>query len=129
MTDGVTELAEAQLNKYIGGDGAKLQIEVNYAHIRYTGSVWEVATDNDSCDIVSGDCVWSTDHLTIAIDGYTVAPLALATRTSLGASPAYHPSADGTSTTNIDVYFHNASDVHQTTEGVSMDFGLFIIGL
>ncbi len=106
---------------------AKLDIKLLYARCRYTGTVWEVSTSNDSSQIVSGNLVWSTNKLTIALTGYTAAPIVQATQ-CLVATP-YHIQAIATSSTNIDVQFYDLAATLITTQGTSMDFNLLLLGV
>lgn len=119
-------LSTANLGKLVHG-GAKTGLKIVFARIRYTGSAWEVHATTDSNEIVSANCVWSTNKLTVAISGYSLAPLPVATQNPSATTP-YLIQAGATSASNIDVEFWDTAGAQVTTQANSMDFGLLVIG-
>lgn len=119
-------LSTANLGKLLHG-GTKTGLKVIFARIRYTGTAWEVHATTDSNEIVSANAVWSTNKLTVAISGYTLAPLPLASQNPAATVP-YVIQAGSTSASNIDVEFWDTAGAQVTTQAQSMDFSLLVIG-
>lgn len=107
--------------------GSKTGVKVIFARIRYTGSAWEVHATTDSNEIVSANCVWSTNKLTVAISGFTIAPSVVATQNP-GATTPYLIQAGATSASNIDIEFWDLASVQVTTQANSMDFQIHVEG-
>lgn len=125
-TDGVDSVNAALVRKALTSN-AKLDIKVLYFRAQYTGSAWAIVSSTDSSQIVSGNLTWSTNKLTIALSGYTAAPVVVVSQTSV-ATP-YHVEAHATSSGNIDVTFWDMAGAQVTTQGTSMDFNAVIIGV
>ncbi len=119
-------LSDANLGKLVH-TGAKTGVKAIFARIRYTGSAWEVHATTDSNEIVSANAVWATNKLTVAISGYTVAPLPFATQNPAATVP-YVLQAGATSASNIDVEFWDTAGAQVMTQATSMDFSLLVIG-
>ncbi len=107
--------------------GNKTTVKILFARVRYTGSAWEVHSGTDSNEVVSGNLAWSTNKLTIALSGYTVPPVVIATQNQAATVP-YVLQAGATSSSNIDVEFWDTAAAQVTTQATSMDFQLLVIG-
>lgn len=124
-TDAVDAVNAALVRKALTSN-AKLDIKVIYARIRYTGSVWEVVSTVDSSQLVSGNLAWSTNKITIALTGYTAAPVVIASQSNV--TTPYHVQFTATSSGNIDGKFFNLASTQITTEDTNMDVNILIIG-
>ncbi len=120
-------LSDANLGK-LAHTGDKTGVKIIYARIRYTGSAWEVSGSTDSNEIVSANCVWSTNKLTIAISGFTIAPGGINATQHVSATVPYMLQVGSTSATNIDVEFWDTAGAQVTTQATSMDFYITITG-
>jgi hypothetical protein len=128
VTDGVTPFAEGHMNKFLAADAGKLQVKVNYARVRYTGSVWEVVTSVDSCALVSANLAFASSILTVALTGYTVAPLALVSP-SVGAG-VYIPKALAASASAVQISFYDiATGALISAVSANMDCQVLTIGV
>ena len=125
IEDGVTPLDAANLNKFVSAEG-KLNVKVWYAHIRYTGTIWEVDATVDSAGLVSGSLAWDTDHVELTLTGFTAAPPPQVTPGAAGAYPIIRAIVE--STTTVSIYFYDASDALQNVESAAMDAHVFLIG-
>jgi len=127
FTDLVTQATAAVISRLMLAGGSKVRCKHLWARIRYTGSAWEVVASVDSAEIVSANCVWSTDKLTIALSGFEAVPVPVATPTP--GDTNLWPKAGATSASNIDVYFYNATTLARvTTQATTMDFQLHVSG-
>lgn len=132
FTAGVTPVSAAYLNKYISGNGTKVEIKTLYATIIYSAGNIVVDSSSDSCGIVTGDLNYNagTDVLEITISGFVNRPQVQLTRISSGTNylPAYLP----VDNTEVDVEFYDPADLtSKATPGAvdaHMNFTLFIIG-
>ena len=125
ITDAVTPLDAANLNLFVSAEG-KLSVKVWYAHVRYTGSVWEVDASVDAAGLVSGSLAWDTDHVELTLTGFTVGPLPQTTPGATAAYPGHKVVVE--SATTISIYFYDAADVLITTEAAAMDAHVLLIG-
>ena len=122
-----TAVSAANLNRLIAAGGSKVRGKFLWARIRYTGSVWEVVSSVGSAEIVSANCVWSTDKLTIALSGFEEVPVPNVTPTP--SDTTLWVKAGATSSSNIDVYFYHATTLARvTTQATTMDFQLHAVG-
>ena len=98
-----------------------------YARVRYTGTLWEVHASSDSQELQSANLAWSTDHLNIAISGFTVAPRCQVTpiRTASG---ILLPAALSASDSQGQVYWHDAAFTLVTSQSALMDADVLIYG-
>src|SRR5262245_31305890 len=117
VTDGVTELEEASLNKYISGDGVKVQIKMLYATFIYSAGNLIVDPNHDSCGIITGDISYDTgnDWADITVSGFTNRPHVQATTYATDGS--FTVKAKSTGTTNVRVYFYDSTDGSRATPG------------
>lgn len=132
VTDGSEDVDEAVANKFISGDGVKTQIEINYAHIRYNGSTWEVVAADDNCDIETGDLTGeftTNNELQITLAGYTNLPCVLVS--PVDSDTSHYVKADVSSNTLITVSFFDGADLNTRigTEATDMDFFILVIGV
>lgn len=132
ITAGVTPLSEANLNKFIAGNGTKVQIKVLYANVIYSGGNLVVDSGSDSCGIATGDLSYDTggDFLKITVSGFTNIPHVQLTRHS--ASANYIPAYLVNTNTQLRVEFYDPTDlsVKKTPGAVDthMNFNIFVIG-
>lgn len=126
IVDATTPLDAANLNKFVSAEG-KLSVKVWYAHVRYTGTIWEVDASVDSAGLVSGSLAWDTDHVELTLTGFTTGPLPQVTPGAVGAYPDHKAVVE--SNTIVSIYFYDASDTPITTEAAAMDAHVLLIGV
>jgi homogentisate 1,2-dioxygenase len=117
------------MNKYLAaGNADKPAAKVLWARCRYTGSAWEVVSTSDAAGLASGALSWASSALNIALSGFVNPPVVLAT-----------PAADDDTNYSVKCYcstnalalvkFYNVdTGALVTTQAVSMDFNLLVIG-
>jgi hypothetical protein len=115
-------------NRLIFPGATKSKPKILWARIRYTGSAWEVLSTTDSAQLVSGNLAWSTDHVNIALSGFTAIPLVIVSPTYV-ASVARIPHGIGISTAQAQVWFYDYAGALVTTQATTMDCNLFILGV
>lgn len=107
--------------------GNKATSKMLWARIRYNGAAWVVHSTTDNNEIVSGNLTWDTDHLNIALSGYTTAPLPMA---SPVIATAYSVAAEAIDAATIALTFRALDTGAQVTiESTDMDFNLLVIGI
>lgn len=117
-------LSTAILQRLLHGF-TKTNAGLQWARVQYTGSAWAVVAGTDSNKLVSGNFVWSTNKLTVAISGHDNVPCVFVSRAING---AHLVAATATSTSNIDVFFEDFAGADVTTEDTSMDFYIAVLG-
>lgn len=118
------------INKALFSGASKLSCKVIWARIRYTGSAWEVNSGVDSAQLVSGNVAWSTDHINIALSGFTVAPVVLATPGyTSGAGNTRLPAVVNVSSTQAQIWFLTETLTLDSTQSTKMDCNVIIIGI
>lgn len=130
VTSGVTEFSEAQMNKFIGGDGTKIQVKMWYASIIYSAGSPVVDSAQDSCGLVTGSLSYVNPTLRITLSGFTNAPHVQLTRHALTTN--YNVAKLLVSNTRVDVGFYAAANPStQISAGAydtNMRFDILIIG-
>lgn len=130
VTAGVSAWSEAVANRALMSDGAKVQVKVYHAHIRYNGADFIVDSTDDSAGIVTGDLTFdiTADELRITLAGFTNLPIAMVSPHNV--NTAYEVKAGANSATRMDVRFYNIdTGAHiLTNEDTNMDFNIIIIG-
>ena len=106
----------------------KTKAKLIWAHIRYTGSAWEVVSTTDSAGLVSGNLAWSTDHVNITLSGYTAIVPAFATPV-YNAAVALIPQITPSSTTQCQVHFVDYAGVRVTTQATTMNCTILLLGI
>ena len=126
FTAGVTPLDAAELNKFIHAEG-KVSAKIWYARVFYNGTSWEVSTAVDSAAITDPDLTWDTDHLEIALTGFTAPPFMLFQAAAQTSHPIHKGAAESNSIASI--YFYDIAEVLQTTESTAMDVSVWLMGV
>lgn len=124
-----TQANAAAFNRCVVAGGNVVRAKMLWARIRYTGSAWEVVASVGSAEIVSANCVWSTDKLTIALSGFETVPVATVSPTfgdTILPCKAY-----ATSSSNIDVAFYSQTNLgtRVSTQATTMDFQIHVVGV
>ncbi len=127
ITDGTTELKEAELNKFVAADDAKVQCKMNWAHVRYNGTAWEVVSGEDKAGIASLDLSWDGvgTALDITLSGFSNPPIAVVCPAS---ASAVIPKVKAVLANKLTVEFYDFTGAEVTTEGTTMDFNVILIG-
>lgn len=115
-------------NRLIFPGVAKSKPKVLWARIRYNGSAWEVVSTADSAQLVSANLAWSTDHVNIALSGFTAIPIVLISPTYV-AAVARLPHGIGISTAQAQVWFYDYAGALVTTQATTMDCAILILGI
>jgi len=131
VTDGVTPFDAASMNKFVSGDGTKVQIKVAYATIKYSAGNLVVDSDYDSCGIVTGDLSYNagTDLLEITLGGFVNSPQIQVTKTV--GDTNYFVASDCGSNILAHVEFLDVDTGDKIVGGspdANMNFNVFIIG-
>lgn len=132
VIDDSTPFDAAHMNKFISGDGAKVEIKMLYADIVYSGGVLVVDSGVDSCGIVSGDLTYNvaSDTLRVTVAGFVNKPHVQTSR-KLG-STNFNVAGKAFSNTRVDVEFYDQADpgTKETPGGETsaMNFMLLIMG-
>jgi len=128
VTSGVTDITAVQTwNQYLATP-LKYGTKAVWARIRYTGSVWQVHSGMDSQEIQSSQLTWDTNHVNVAVGGFTTAPNVQATGLYT-AGGVYLPFVESISTSLIRVYWVDAAFATVTTESDKMDAFIFAWGV
>jgi len=101
-------------------------IKLLFCRIRYTGTVWALATGAASSGLVASNFVWSTNKLVLTLTGYTLFPLVFAKQATV--TSALHIEAHGVSASSVEFTFWDMAGAQVTTQSISMDFNCIIIG-
>lgn len=106
---------------------ALLDVKVLFARIRYTGSALEIVSTVSSSQLVSGNLAFSTNKITVALTGYTAAPVVLVSQSNV--TIPYHVQAFSVSSGSVEIRFYDMAGVLITTQDTSMDCHVIIIGV
>lgn len=118
------------INKALFAGASKLSCKMLWARIRYNGSAWEVNSSVDSAQLVSANVTFSTDHINIALSGFTATPVVVASGVQQsGTGNSRVPMVSNVSSTQVQIYFKDASDALDTTQSTKMDCNVIIIGV
>ncbi len=131
VEDGTTAFEEASMNKFIAGDGIKVQIKVNYATVVEATGTLIVSPDYDSCEMVTGDFFYNTgsDTLEVTISGFVNPPHIQVSRV-LGASN-YDVAGSAIDNETLNIEFYDTTTGLKAEPGAinsNMNFHIFLIG-
>lgn len=127
LTDGQAANA-AILNRVMFAGAGKLQCKELWARVRYTGSAWEVSSTIDSAQLVSANVTFSTDHINIALSGFTAAPEVQLTGVYVAAGPRV-PMVGTITSTQAQVYFLDYAGAVDSTQSTKMDCMIHLTGV
>lgn len=121
-------MAAATLNKYLAAGGGKVQVKAVWGRIQWsTATTFRIVSTTDSAELVDGSLTWATDHLNVALSGYTVTPIVLVSPILLDA--VFLPRATGVSTAQAQIAWYNTSGTRQTTPNANFDCYVLVLGV
>jgi hypothetical protein len=127
VTTGVTDItAVSTWDQYLAIPN-KHKIKAVYARVRYTGSVWQVEASTDSAEIQDSHLAWDTNHLNIAVTGFTRSPIVQAT--AVFGTSVLMPVANAASAVQVRIYWYDAAFANVTTQATTMDAYVLILGV
>lgn len=130
VEDAVTSLGEASLNKFIAGDGTKVQVKMLYASVVYSGTL-VVSSTNDKCGMVTGDLFYNTGthRVEVTLAGFTNPPHVQVTR--LADVDNYDVAPLIVDNTQVDIVFYDPEDgslLSPSDVDGHMNFNILVIG-
>jgi len=129
---GSSAFSEAVMNRFILGDGTKIQIKIWYATVVYSGGTLILQAGADVCGFVAGDFSYNagTDILEVTLSGFTNIPFVGVERLSAGTN--YIPQYKVFTNTQAQIEFYDPADLTtKVTPGApdaNMNFTIFVIG-
>lgn len=121
-----TPLNEANLNKYVAADGAKVTSKKWWGRVRYTGSAPEIVATVSTSGLTTPAVAWDTNHYVVTVGGFTEVPVVQVSQ-NLVATP-YHVQAEAVDVDEVHVRFYTLAGALVTTQDTSMSFDIEISG-